>query len=51
MPTYEQAVQWATEMGLKIRRNDQAAQCWIDRVYLAHITSKEEHKAEANRYA
>lgn len=49
--TYEQAVLWAKELGVKVRANDQAAQCWIDRVYQAGITGKQEHIDEANRYS
>ena len=48
---YEQAVIWAKELGIRIRPNDQAAQCWIDRVELAGHTGLQEHIDEANRYA
>lgn len=49
--TYETAVIWAKELGIKIRKNDQAVQCWIDRVMQAGMTGKQEHIDEANRYA
>lgn len=49
--TYEQAVMWARELGIKVRANDQAVECWIDRVYQAGLTGKREHIEEANRYA
>lgn len=49
--TYETAVTWAKELGIKVRANDQAAKCWIDRVELAGHTGKQEHIDEANRYA
>lgn len=49
--SYEQAVIWAKELGIKVRAKDQAVQCWIDRVELAGYTGKQEHIDEANRYA
>ena len=49
--TYEQAVIWAKELGIKIRTNDQAIECWIDRVYRAGLTGKPEDIQEANKYA
>jgi hypothetical protein len=49
--TYEQAVIWAKELGIKIRANDQAVECWIDRVHRAGFTGKPEDIEEANRYS
>lgn len=51
MITYEQAVAWSRELGIHVRANDQAAECWIDRVYRAGLTGKPEDITEANRYA
>lgn len=51
MITYEQAVIWAKELGIHVRANDQAAECWIDRVYRAGLTGKPEDIEEANRYS
>lgn len=49
--TYEAAVKMAKELGIKVRANDQAVQCWIDRIYLASVSGKPEHIEEANRYS
>lgn len=49
--TYEQAVTWAKELGIKVRAKDQAWECWADRVELAGYTGKQDHIDEANRYA
>ncbi len=49
--TYEQAATWAKAVGMKVRPNDAAAQCWIDRVALYGATGKWEHRQEAERYA
>lgn len=49
--TYEQAVIWAKELGIKIRQKDQAWQCWADRVERAGYSGKQEQIDEANRYS
>ena len=48
--TYQQAVTWAKELGIEIRANDQAVECWIDRVYRAGLTGNQSDIDEANRY-
>jgi hypothetical protein len=46
--TYETAVIWARELGIKVRKQDQAWECWADRVHRAGITGRQEHIDEAN---
>jgi hypothetical protein len=49
--TYKQAKAKAQELGILVRANDAAVQCWIDRVELAAATGKQEHIDEASRYS
>ena len=49
--TYQQAMIWAKELGIKIRANDQAVECWIDRIHRAGLTGKQADIDEANRYS
>ncbi|HEX5864524.1 MAG TPA: hypothetical protein VF014_09780 [Casimicrobiaceae bacterium] len=49
--TYQQAAKWAKQMGMKVRANDQAVECWIARVEQYGQTGRWENRQEAERYA
>jgi hypothetical protein len=51
--TFEQAKRWAAQLGIRVPKtgNEELRQCWIDRVYQAGVTGKQEDIDEANRYA